>query len=78
MMGYNHRIVCCSLNEGQMLILAEKLGVIIVVAIFFLGTVLRVKKILTDGGSRGDKLKETVRKMLGRQLEVVLRLDENL
>ena len=35
--------VCCSLNERQVLILAEKLGVIIVVAIFLFGIVLRVK-----------------------------------
>ena len=35
--------VCCSLNERQVLILAEKLGEIIVVAIFLFGIVLRVK-----------------------------------
>ena len=37
----------------------------------------RLKKILADGGYRGDGLKEMVRKKLGCQLEVVLRPDES-
>ena len=37
----------------------------------------RLKKILADGGYRGDELKETVCKTLGCQLEVVLRPDES-
>ena len=37
----------------------------------------RLKKILADVGYRGDELKETVRKTLGCQLEVVLRPDES-
>jgi len=37
----------------------------------------RLKKILADGGYRGDKLKETARKKLGCQFEVVLRPDES-
>ena len=34
------------------------------------------EKILADGGYRGDRLKETARKRLGCQFEVVLRPDE--
>ena len=37
----------------------------------------RLKKILANGGYRGDELKEMVRKTLGCQLEVVLRPDES-
>ena len=37
----------------------------------------RLKKILADGGYRGDALKEMARKKLGCQLEVVLRPDES-
>ena len=37
----------------------------------------RLKKILADGGYRGDELKEMVRKTLGCRLEVVLRPNEN-
>lgn len=36
----------------------------------------RLKKILADGGYRGDELREKVRKTLGCKLEVVLRPDE--
>jgi putative transposase len=37
----------------------------------------RLRKILADGGYRGDELRETNRRMLGCQLEVVLRPDES-
>jgi len=37
----------------------------------------RLRKILADGGYRGDGLKEKVRRMLGCNLEVVLRPDES-
>ena len=37
----------------------------------------RLKKILADGGYRGEELKEMVRKTLGCKLEVVLRPDES-
>ena len=37
----------------------------------------RLRKILADGGYRGNELKEKVRKTLGCQLEVVLRLNES-
>lgn len=37
----------------------------------------RLKKILADGGYRGEELKETVLKTLGCQLEVVLRPDQS-
>ncbi len=37
----------------------------------------RLKKMLADGGYRGDELKEMARKTLGCQLEVVLRPDES-
>jgi putative transposase len=37
----------------------------------------RLKKILADGGYRGDELKEMARKTLGCQLEVILRPDES-
>ena len=37
----------------------------------------RLRKILADGGYRGDKLKEMARKTLGCQFEVVLRPDES-
>ena len=36
----------------------------------------RLKKIIADGGYRGDELKEKVRRTLGCRLEVVLRPDE--
>ena len=37
----------------------------------------RLRKILADGGYRGDGLKEKVRTMLSCELEVVLRPDES-
>lgn len=37
----------------------------------------RLKKVIADGGYRGDELKEKVQRMLGCKLEVVLRPDEN-
>jgi len=37
----------------------------------------RLKKIITDGGYRGDELKEKVQRTLGCKLEVALRPDES-
>lgn len=37
----------------------------------------RLKKIIADGGYRGDELKEKVRRTLGCKLEIVLRPDES-
>ena len=39
--------------------------------------VSRLKKIIADGGYRGDELKEKVQRTLGCKLEVVLRPDDS-